>query len=88
MSTTKKKSATPDLLPFCFNSEEETLAAESAVNKKFFSSADGSAENSAKKARAYATSRTLFVPEHPSLMMCCAILDFVKSLGGRPSSTT
>ena len=76
--STLKPNTTSYTIPYCFNSPEDALAAESAVNSNF---------QFPNGKEAYATNRTLFVPEHPSRMMRFAIEDFVKSKGGRRSST-
>jgi len=71
MSTSSRFNAP---IPFCFKSSKEAAAAETAVNERF----DG--------LKAYATKRTLFVPEHKSLMIRRVIEEFVISIGGRRHS--
>ncbi len=61
-------------VPFCFKSKTEAAAAEMAVNMRF------------DELHAYATERTLFVPEHKSLLFRMGVEDFIKSLGGRRHS--
>lgn len=70
MSTTKFNAP----IPFCFKNKAAAAAAESAVNEKF----DGM--------KAYATERTLFVPEHKSVLFRLGVEDFIRSLGGRRHS--
>lgn len=64
-------------IPFCFNSNEEAIAAESAVNKEF------AFPNGAS---AYSTNKTLFVPEHPSRVIRLSVDAFVRAHGGRRSN--
>lgn len=71
MSAPKKFNAP---VPFCFKSREAAIAAEAAVNSEF---AD---------LKAYATERTLFVPEHKSLLFRLGVEEFIKKLGGRRHS--
>ncbi len=70
MSTSKYNSP----VPFCFKNKAEALAAEVAVNNEY----DGM--------KAYATERTLFVPEHKSVILRLGIEDFIRKLGGRRHS--
>lgn len=77
MSTTQKARTLLASIPFCFNSNEEALTAESAVNKEF------AFPNSAT---AFVTNKTLFVPEHPSRVMRLTIDAFVRARGGRRSN--
>ena len=58
-------------IPYCFKTKSEAAAAETAVNEKY----DGM--------KAYATERTLFVPEHKSMLFRLGVEDFIISLGGR-----
>ena len=61
-------------IPFCFNNKAAAIAAEAAVNEHF----DGM--------KAYATERTLFVPEHKSMLFRLGVEDFIRKLGGRRHS--
>lgn len=70
MSTSKSFNAH---VPFCFSNSADAEKAEKRVNTNF----------DFGDLSAYATGRTLFVPEHKSLSFRFVVEDFVKALGGR-----
>ena len=72
-----QKARTLQSIPFCFNSKEEALTAESAVNKEFAFP---------NNASAYATNKTLFVPEHSSRVMRLTVDAFIRAHGGYRSN--
>ena len=67
MSASKTKAS----IPYCFSSNAKAAAAEVAVNQKY------------DNMNAYATARTLFVPEPKSMLIRLGIEEFIRSLGGK-----
>ena len=76
MSTLKARTLLATI-PYCFNSNEDALTAESAVNNEF---------EFPNSATAYVTNKTLFVPEHTSKVMRMHVDTFVRAHGGRRSN--
>ena len=71
MLNTKASTRPITSVPYCFNSNKEALAAESAIKNRF------------PKISAYTIGKILYVQEHASTIMKLTITDYVRSLGGR-----